>query len=69
MQFKSQNYLFRPTTLGAALVNAGLVKDSPHLVREAKNEGLLRQRRDSFNDLPSRRVELDCHQTPQRKTA
>ena len=54
--FKSDNYIFRTTPLADALVAAGLAK--PQMIREAKREGVLRQRSDSFNQLPSVRIEL-----------
>jgi hypothetical protein len=50
--FKSRDFGFRPTTLSAAMLAAGLI-EQPHLVREAKREGLLRARHDRFNREPS----------------
>ena len=35
--FKSNDYLFRPTSIGARMAELGLVS-SPHLIREAKME-------------------------------
>lgn len=35
--FKSSDFLFRPTSLGQRMAEAGLVS-SPHLIREAKLE-------------------------------
>lgn len=35
--FRSNDFTFRPTSLGQRLAEAGLVK-APHLVREAKME-------------------------------
>jgi len=54
--FKSDDFIFRPTTLSAALQEAGMAKIS--LVREEKCHGLLRARQDKENALPSIRVHL-----------
>jgi hypothetical protein len=58
MQFNSDNYIFRTTALGQALVNAGIAKE-PQLVRDHKREGLLRQKQDRTNSLPSVKIELN----------
>lgn len=52
--FKSSNYIYRDSTLSEALVAAGIIQ-RPHFVREAKTEGVLRDRNDTFNERPSRR--------------
>lgn len=57
--FKSDGYIFRATTLGLALVAAGFTQ-SPQLIREPKREGLLKQRHDRSNSLPSVRIELNA---------
>ena len=50
--FKSRDFTFRPTSLSAAMLAAGLIQQ-PHLVREAKREGLLRGKHDRYNSQPS----------------
>lgn len=57
--FNSDNFIFRATPLGLALVAAGVAKEPTHMVREAKREGVLRQRQDQFNELPSKQVVLN----------
>lgn len=37
-RFNSNDYTFRPTSLGAAMAAAGMIAGSPSLVREAKLE-------------------------------
>ena len=66
-KFCSRDYGFRPTTLSAALMKAGLI-EQPHLVREAKNEGLLRARTDDFNDEASVPIPLHADVRPPRET-
>lgn len=51
-KFNSKDWTFRPTSLGAAMQKAGLI-DTPSLVREAKQEGLLRAKTDKENIEPS----------------
>lgn len=56
--FRSDNFIFRETPLSAALVKAGIVK-SPEFIREHKRTGLVRNKRDSYNELPSISVEFN----------
>lgn len=49
--FKSRDFFFRPTALGAAFAALG-VQDVP-LLREAKREGLFRAKTDRYNEEPS----------------
>ena len=50
--FKSNDFLFRPTAMGEAFVRA-FGGTPPHLVRESKLEGLLRARSDKTGEEPS----------------
>jgi hypothetical protein len=55
--FRSSDFVFRPTSLAAAMQQAGLV-DRIHLVREPQHEGTLRDMRDRNNVRPSVQVHL-----------
>lgn len=55
--FRSEDFLFRPTSLAAALQEAGLTKGL-HLVRDPKIEGILRPHHDRRNERDSVKVHL-----------
>lgn len=64
-KFKSSDYLFRPTAMGLALAEAGAVPPDANLnvVRDSKREGVLRNRADKHNDMPSVHVPVIQHHT------
>jgi hypothetical protein len=49
--FKSRDFFFRPTAIGAAFMALGATEVP--MVREAKRSGLLRAKTDTFNREPS----------------
>ena len=59
--FHSSDFVFRPTTLSAAMAAAGILGDKPlTLVRESKLSGLLRARSDKNGTMPSISVDLSA---------
>ena len=59
-KFNSNNFIFRPTGMAAAMQSAGIgVK--PFLVREEKIHGLLKAKTDKGNNLPSVSIHIIPH--------